>query len=53
MFPTLRGRLLYTYKERCYFVMVENDEWPKYNQCAGQIEWLNEHMVLTMPFENE
>jgi hypothetical protein len=33
--------------------MVENDEWPKYNQCAGQIEWLNEHMVLTMPFENE
>jgi hypothetical protein len=53
MFPTLRGRLLYTYKERCYFVMVENDEWPKYNQCAGQIEWLNEHIVLTMPFENE
>jgi hypothetical protein len=53
MFPTLLGRLLYTHKERCYFVMVENNEWPKYNDCAGQVEWLNEHMVVTMKFEEE
>jgi hypothetical protein len=49
----LRGRLLYTQNERCYFVIVENDEWPKYNACAGQVEYLNEYTVATMKFEDE
>jgi hypothetical protein len=52
-FPTLRGRLLYTQNERCYFVIVENDEWPKYNACAGQVEYLNEYTVATMKFEED
>jgi hypothetical protein len=53
MFPTLLGRLLYTHQERCYFVMVENDKWTKYNNCAGTVEYLNEHTVMTMKFEDE
>ena len=52
-FPTFRGRLLYTHNERCYFVMVENPDFPKYNGCAGQVEYLNEYTVATMKFENE
>jgi hypothetical protein len=53
LFPTLLGRLLYTYEGKCYFVIAENDKWPKYNDCAGQVEWLSEKMVVTMQFENE
>jgi hypothetical protein len=53
LFPTFLGRLLYTQKERCYFVMVENPDFTKYNSCAGQVEYLNENMVLTMKFEED
>jgi hypothetical protein len=53
LFSTLLGRLLYTYEGKCYFVIIENNEWPKYNDCAGQVEWLSEKMVVTMQFEEE
>jgi hypothetical protein len=53
MFPTFLGRLLYTHDEKCYFVMVENPTFTKYNHCAGQVEYLNEHTVMTMEFEKE
>ena len=53
MFPTFLGRLLYTHQERCYFVMVENPTFTKYNHCAGTVEWLNEYTVLTMKVEEE
>jgi hypothetical protein len=33
--------------------MIENDEFTKYNNCAGQIEYLPAHMVITMKFEEE
>jgi hypothetical protein len=33
--------------------MVENPDFPKYNACAGQVEYLNENMVVTMKFEDE
>ena len=49
-FPTLKGRLLYIKDERCYFEMLENDEYPKYNECAGQIAYLPEYMVVCMNF---
>jgi hypothetical protein len=50
-FPTMRGRLLYIQKDKCYFEILENNEYPKYNECAGQIEYLPEHMVVCMEFE--
>jgi len=53
MFPTFLGRLLYTHNERCYFVMVENPDFTKYNHCAGQVEYLNEYTVATMDFEED
>jgi hypothetical protein len=53
LFPTFLGRLLYTQKERCYFVMVENPDFTKYNGCAGQVEYLNEYTVATMQFEED
>jgi hypothetical protein len=52
-FPTLRGRLVWINDDRCYFEMIENDEFTKYNNCAGQIEYLPAHMVITMKFEEE
>lgn len=52
MFSTLRGKLLYIDKGKCYFEIIENHEWPKYNQSAGQVEWLSEYMVITMKFED-
>ena len=53
MFPTFLGRLLYTQDEKCYFVIVENPTFTKYNNCAGQIAYLNEYTVMTMKFEDE
>ena len=53
MFPTFLGRLLYTHDEKCYFVMLENPTFTKYNHCAGQVEYLNEYTVMTMKFEDE
>jgi hypothetical protein len=49
-FPTLKGRLLYIKDEKCYFEMLENDEYLKYNECAGQIVYLPEYMVVCMNF---
>jgi len=53
IFPTLLGKLLYTQKDRCYFEVIKNPDYTKYNECAGQIEYLPEHMVVCMEFENE
>lgn len=53
MFPILMGKLLYVQKDKCYFEMLENEEYPKYNNCAGQVEYLPEHMVVCMKFEEE
>ena len=53
LFSTLLGRLLYVRDEKCYFEIIENSEYTKYNDCAGQIEYLPEHMVVTMKFIEE
>ena len=52
-FPTFRGKLIWVKDEKCYFELLENEEVPKYNCCAGQIEYLPETMVITMKFEEE
>jgi hypothetical protein len=52
-FPTMRGRMIFVKEDRCYFEMLENENFTKYNQCAGQIEYLTSHMVITMKFEEE
>jgi hypothetical protein len=52
MFSTMKGKLLYIDKGKCYFEIIENPEYPKYNHCAGQIEYLPESMVVCMEFEN-
>lgn len=51
-FSTLKGRLIYIHDEKCYFELLENPEYPKYNHCAGQIEYLPEYMVVCETFEN-
>ncbi len=51
-FSTLKGRLIYIRDEKCYFELLENPEYPKYNHCAGQIEYLPEYMVVCEIFEN-
>jgi hypothetical protein len=51
-FPTMKGRMIFIKEDRCYFEMLENDKFTKYNQCAGQIEYLTSHMVITMKFED-
>jgi len=50
-FSTLRGRLLYIQDEKCYFEIIENPNYPKYNHCAGKIEYLPEYMVVCETFE--
>jgi hypothetical protein len=50
-FPTLKGLLLYVQDEKCFFEILANDEFTKYNDCAGQIEYLPEHMVVCLNFE--
>jgi hypothetical protein len=52
-FPTFYGKLLYTENERCYFEMIKNPKFTKYNACAGQIEYLSEQVVITAKFEDE
>jgi len=52
-FPTMKGKLLYVTNEKCYFEMLENPDYPKYNHCAGQIEYLPEYMVVFEKFEEE
>jgi hypothetical protein len=49
----MKGRLVWINNERCYFEIIENEDFPKYNHCAGQIEYLPEHMVIAMKFEEE
>ena len=51
-FSTLKGRLIYIRDEKCYFELLKNPEYPKYNHCAGQIEYLPEYMVVCEIFEN-
>lgn len=53
IFPTFFGRLIYIHNDRCYFEILPNPEWPKYNKCAGQIEYIPDHHVVTMKFEEE
>ena len=50
-FSTLRGKLIYIQDEKCYFEIVENTEFTKYNHCAGQVEYLPEYMVVCLEFE--
>ena len=52
LFSTFRGKLLYIQKDKCYFEIIENPNYPKYNDCAGQIEYLPEAMVVCMKFED-
>jgi hypothetical protein len=51
-FSTLRGKLIHVENDKCYFEIVENKEFTKYNHCAGQIDYLPESMVVTMKFED-
>jgi hypothetical protein len=53
LFSTFRGKLLYTQDGKCYFELLENKNYPKYNQSAGQIEYLPERLVITSNFENK
>ena len=53
VFPTFLGRLIYIQNDKCYFEILENSEYTKYNMCAGQIEYLSESMVTTMKFIEE
>ena len=53
MFPTLRGKLLYIQKDKCYFEIQSNPDYTKYNGSAGQIEYLPEAMVVCMEFKEE
>ena len=53
LFPTFYGKLLYIEDERCYFEILPNPEFTKYNMCAGQIEYIHERVVLTEKFEED
>jgi hypothetical protein len=52
-FSTFRGRLIYIHDEKCYFEILENHSHPKYNESAGQIDYLPESMVVCGNFEEE
>ena len=52
MFSTMKGNLLYIDKGKCYFEIIENPNYLKYNDSAGQIEYLPESMVVCMESEN-
>jgi len=53
VFSTLRGKLIYIQNNKCYFEIIENPEYTKYNGSAGQIDYLPEAMVVCMKFEHE
>jgi len=53
IFSTLRGKLLYIQKDKCYFEIQANPDYIKYNDSAGQVEYLPEAMVVCMEFEEE
>lgn len=52
-FATLKAKLLYVHDGKCYFEALPNPDYPKYNDCAGQIDYLPEEMVVCMRFEEE
>ena len=54
VFPTFLGKFLYRdeVKERCYFELLPNPDYPKYNSLAGKIEYLPERNVLYMEFKD-
>jgi len=53
LFSTFRGKLLYIQDNKCYFELLPNPKFTKYNMCAGQIEYIHERVVLTEKFEDE
>ena len=55
IFPTFKARLVEVdkFKERCYFEIIENLDYPKYNHCAGKIEYLSIDTVLYMDFSDK
>jgi hypothetical protein len=53
LFSTLRGRLLYIQKDKCYFEIIPNPGYTKYNNNVGHVEYLPEAMVVCMKFEEE
>jgi len=53
LLPTYLGKLLYIEDDKCYFEVLPNPEWTKYNSCAGKVEYIHEHHVVTMKFEEE
>lgn len=52
-FPTMKGKMIYIKDDRCYFKIIENHQFPKYNHCAGQIEYLPAYMVASMDFKED
>jgi hypothetical protein len=52
-FSTLLGKLIYIQDDRCYFEIMANPEFTKYNDCAGQVVYLPEYMVVCQEFEEE
>jgi len=53
LFSTFRGKLLYIQDNKCYFELLPNPKFTKYNMCAGQIEYIHERVVLTEKFEED
>lgn len=51
-FPTFRGRLLYIHNEKCYFELQKHPDYPQFDMCEGQIEYLPEDMVRSINFED-
>ena len=52
-FSTLRGKLIYIHDEKCYFEIIENPDFTKYNESSGQVVYLPEYMVVCQEFEEE
>lgn len=44
--PTLRAQLLGYDEKLAYFKTLPNDEWPKYNNAAGQEFWIPLRVVV-------
>jgi hypothetical protein len=53
LLPTYLGKLVYIQDDKCYFEVLPNPEWPRYNGCAGKVEYINADHVITMPFIEE
>lgn len=46
--PTLRAVYLGHDDDKGYFVISENKEWTKYNECAGEVFWIPLSIVVCM-----